>query len=142
MILINNLDIVLAGVKITAKELNFQIPKLHMITEDKLPHKEITGMYLFKKYKLIFNEDLIKRSDWIEVIITIFHEMRHAYRGFCIRTQSRKTKDKLVKLEYEFTNYIMPYNKITKWMMKLILNKIFRLVRLSLYIIWCWNILI
>jgi hypothetical protein len=37
--------------------------------------------------------------------------MRHAYQGYCIRTQSREPKSTLDKWEYETLNYIMPSGK-------------------------------
>src|SRR5690554_2214833 len=61
-----------------------------------------------------FREDSVLRSDWTEVIITAFHEMRHAYQGYCIRTQSREPQSTLDKWEYETLNYIMPSGKNNK----------------------------
>jgi len=53
----------------------------------------------------------VLRSDWTEVIITAFHEMRHAYQGYCIRTHSRESHETLKLWEYETLNYIMPSGK-------------------------------
>ena len=107
----NNLEVAIAGVKIVAKILNFPAPELYIIEQDKLPNKEITGMYRFKENEIIFNEDWVLRSEWIEVIITAFHEMRHAYQGYCIRTRSREAKEILDTWEYETNNYVMPSGK-------------------------------
>lgn len=107
----NNLEVAIAGVKIVAETLNFPAPELYIIEQDKLPNKEITGMYRFKENEVIFNEDWVLRSEWIEVIITAFHEMRHAYQGYCIRTRSRETEEILDKWKYETNNYIMPSGK-------------------------------
>ena len=107
----HNLDIANAGVQIVAKLLNFPAPELFIIEQNKLPNSEITGMYKFDDNEIIFNEDWVLRSDWTEVIITAFHEMRHAYQGYCIRTQSREPKSTLEKWEYETLNYIMPSGK-------------------------------
>jgi len=108
---LHNLDIANAGVQIVAKLLNFPAPELFIIEQNKLPNSEITGMYKFDDNEIIFNEDWVLRSDWTEVIITAFHEMRHAYQGYCIRTQSREPKSTLEKWEYETLNYIMPSGK-------------------------------
>ena len=106
----NNLEVAMAGVKIVAKILNFPVPELYIIEQDKLSNKEITGMYKFKENEIILNEDWALRSEWIEVIITAFHEMRHAYQGYCIRTRSRETK--IIDIwEYETNNYVTPSGK-------------------------------
>ena len=107
----HNLDIANAGVQIVAKLLNFPAPELFIIEQNKLPNSEITGMYKFDDNEIIFNEDWVLRSDWTEVIITAFHEMRHAYQGYCIRTQSREPQSTLDKWENETLNYIMPSGK-------------------------------
>ena len=109
--ILHNLDIANAGVQIVAKLLNFPAPELFIIEQNKLPNSEITGMYKFDDNEIIFNEDWVLRSDWTEVIITAFHEMRHAYQGYCIRTQSREPQSTLDKWEYETLNYIMPSGK-------------------------------
>ncbi len=107
----NNEKVIYGGVQIVSELLNFPTPELYIIEESKLPNKEITAIYSFKNNEIIFNEDWVLRSDWTEVIITAFHEMRHAYQGYCIRTQSREPKSILDKWEYETLNYIMPSGK-------------------------------
>ncbi|HOI47104.1 MAG TPA: hypothetical protein PLR26_05170 [Bacilli bacterium] len=107
----NNFDVIIAAVKIVEKSLNFPAPELFIIERSKLPNSEITGMYKYDSNKIIFSKDWILRSHWTEVIITVFHEMRHAYQGYCIRTQSRETKETLDKWEFETVNYIMPSGK-------------------------------
>ena len=107
----NNLEVAIAGVKIVAKILDFPAPELYIMEQSNLPNQEVTGMYKFDDNEIIFNEDWVLRSDWTEVIITAFHEMRHAYQGYCIRTQSREPQSTLDKWEYETLNYIMPSGK-------------------------------
>jgi len=104
----DNFDVVISAVRIVEKLLNFPAPELFIIEQNQLPNSEITGMYKFDDNEIIFNEDWVLRSDWTEVIITAFHEMRHAYQGYCIRTQSRESQETLKQWEYETLNYIMP----------------------------------
>ncbi len=104
----NNEKILYAGAQIVSKILTFPIPKLYIIEEKNLPDKEITGLYSFIDDEIIFNEDWIMRSDWIEVIITAFHEMRHAYQGYCIRTNTRESEETLKVWKEETSNYKMP----------------------------------
>lgn len=107
----DNFDVVISAVRIVEKILNFLAPELFIVEQNQLPKSEITGMYKFDDNKIIFNEDWVLRSDWTEVIITAFHEMRHAYQGYCIRTQIREPQPTLDKWEYETLNYIMPSGK-------------------------------
>jgi len=107
----DNFDVVISAARIVEKILNFPAPELFITEQNKLPNREITGMYKFDDNEIIFNEDWVLRSDWIEVIITAFHEIRHAYQGYCIRTQSRESQSTLDKFEYETLNYIMPSGK-------------------------------
>jgi hypothetical protein len=86
---IDNFYVVISAVRIVEKILNFPAPELFIIEQNQLPNSEITGMYKFNDNEIIFNEDLVLRSDWTGVIITAFHEMRHAYQGYCINSQSR-----------------------------------------------------
>jgi len=107
----DNFDVVISAVRIVEKLLNFPAPELFIIEQNQLPNSEITGMYKFDDNEIIFNEDWVLRSDWTEVIITAFHEMRHAYQGYCIRTQSRESQETLKLWENETLNYIMPSGK-------------------------------
>lgn len=104
----NNEKVIFSGVQIVSKLLNFPTPELYIIKETKLPNKEITGIYSFKNNEIIFNENWINRSEWIEILITVFHEMRHAYQGYCVRTKTRESADTLEIWEGEINGYIMP----------------------------------
>ena len=107
----DNFDVALAGVKIATKILNIPEPEIFITSEINLSNKEITGYYSFENNEIVFNEDWINRSSWIEVMITSIHESRHAYQGYCIRTKSRESLETIVKWEFETLNYIMPSGK-------------------------------
>lgn len=104
----NNIDIAYLGIQVAAKELNISLPEISIIDENSLGNKKITGTYSFKDNSITFNEEWVNRSEWIEVLITSFHEMRHAYQGYCIRTRTRESEETINKWEYETNNYIMP----------------------------------
>lgn len=106
-----NIEVAYAGIEIVSKLLDFPIPELFSIEETELPNKEITGMYSFKNNHIILNEDWVNRSEWIEVLITVFHEMRHAYQGYCVRTKTGEHIKTLKKWEEEINGYIMPSGK-------------------------------
>jgi hypothetical protein len=80
----NNYEVAINGVKIIAKILNIPVPHLSFFDPNELSNKEITGMYVFESDELLFNDAWVSKSTWIEVIITAFHETRHAYQGYCI----------------------------------------------------------
>ena len=107
----DNFDVALAGVKIATKILNIPEPEIFITSETHLSNTEITGYYSFENNEIVFNEDWINRSSWIEVMITSIHETRHAYQGYCIRTKSRESLETLVKWEFEALNYIRPTGK-------------------------------
>ncbi|NWH10173.1 SprT-like domain-containing protein [Acholeplasma laidlawii] len=107
----NNEKIIDIGTQIVSKILDFPIPELYIIEQSKLPNKEITGIYSFGENEIIFNEEWVNRSQWIEVIITVFHEMRHAYQGYCIRTKNRESAETIKAWESEINCYIMPSGK-------------------------------
>lgn len=107
----NNYEVAINGVKIIAKILNISVPHISFFDPSEVSNNEITGMYLFESDEIIFNEEWIAKSQWIEVIVTAFHETRHAYQGYCIRTKSMESKDTLDKWEYETLNYICPSGK-------------------------------
>lgn len=107
----NNHEVAINGVKIIAKILNIPVPHISFFDPSEVSNNEITGMYLFESDEIIFNEEWVAKSKWIEVIVTAFHETRHAYQGYCISTRSLESKDTLDKWEYETQNYIRPTGK-------------------------------
>jgi len=76
-----------------------------------LSNKEITGIYRFHDNELLFNENWIVNSHWTKVVITVFHEVRHAYQGFCIRNKSKESGEVVDKWGYKMKNYIKPSSK-------------------------------
>ena len=106
--MMDNIKVAHSGVQIVSKILNFPVPELYIIEEENLPNKEITGIYSFSNNEIIFNEDWLLRSEWIEVLITAFHEMRHAYQGYCIKTNTREPEEVLKIWSEEMNNYEMP----------------------------------
>lgn len=107
----NNEKIIYGSVQLVLEILNFPTPELYLIEESKLPNKEITAIYSFKNNEIIFNENWINRSEWIEVMITVLHEMRHAYQGYCVRTKTREDAETLKRWENELNSYTMPSGK-------------------------------
>lgn len=107
----NKHEVAINGVNIAATILNIPVPHYSFFDPSEISNKEITEMYVFESDEIIFNEEWVVKSPWIEVIVTAFHETRHAYQGYCIRTRSVESKDTLDKWEYVTLNYIRPTGK-------------------------------
>jgi hypothetical protein len=65
-------------------------------------------MYLQDSKEILFNEDWVLQSNWLEVVATCFHECRHAYQHFCVETRSREDEVTLSQWESELTTYFQP----------------------------------
>ena len=82
-VLMNNHEVAINGVKIAAKILNIPVPHYSFFDPSEISNKEITGMYVFESDEILFNDEWVTNSPWIEVIITAFHEWRsHQRRTF------------------------------------------------------------
>ena len=104
----NKHEVAINGVNIAATILNIPVPHYSFFDPSEISNKEITGMYVFESDEILFNDEWVTNSPWIEVIITAFHETRHAYQGFCIKNRLNESKETLDKWEYESLNYISP----------------------------------
>lgn len=91
--------------------MNIPEPHISFFDPSELSNKEITGMYLFESDEIIFNEQWVEKSPWIEVIITAFHETRHAYQGYCIKNRTYESNETIQNWQQEFTNYLQPTGK-------------------------------
>lgn len=107
----NNYEVAIYGVSIVAKILNIPVPYTSFFDHTDVSNKEITGMYLFESDEIVFNEEWVAKSPWIEVIVTAFHETRHAYQGYCIKNNMYESPKTLDIWHQEFTNYFKPSGK-------------------------------
>src|SRR5690554_2674932 len=109
----NNLEIAINGVKIASRILKIPTPEVNFISVENLPNKEITAVFTFEEYEIIFNKDWVLNVPWIEVMVTCFHETRHAYQSYSIKHGINETKDTLEKWKQEQENYQSPSNNNT-----------------------------
>ena len=107
----NNYEAAINGVKIVAKILNIPEPHISFFDSSELSNKEITLMYLFESDEIIFNDQWVEKSPWIEVIVTAFHETRCAYQGYCIKNRTYESNETIDIWQQEFTNYLQPTGK-------------------------------
>lgn len=80
----NNIEIALKGIKIASNLLNIldiPEPSIYFASSNELPNNEVTAVFRHKNYEIIFNEDWLTKVPWIEVMVTCFHECRHAYQA-------------------------------------------------------------
>lgn len=59
-------EIAINWVKITVKILDIPVPNTSFFDPSEISNKEITGMYVFSSDVIIFNEDWVVESQWIE----------------------------------------------------------------------------
>ena len=104
----NQLAIPFYGVRIACKLLDIVAPTVNFISQHQLPNPTITAMYLQETKQILFNEDWVLRSDWLEVVGVCFHECRHAYQHYCVETSNREDKATRDKWARELSSYFQP----------------------------------
>jgi hypothetical protein len=104
----NNYEVAINSVRIVSKTLNIPEPHISFFNPSEITNKETTGMYLFESDEIVFNEEWVINSPWIEVVVTAFHETRHAYQGYCIRNKIYEAHETLDIWHHEFNNYLKP----------------------------------
>lgn len=57
----NNLKIVLKGIKIASNILDIPEPSIYFASSNELPNNEVTAVFRHKEYEIIFNEDWLTK---------------------------------------------------------------------------------
>ena len=109
----NNFDTALIGIQATSKILNITLPEVYFASGSDFPNPEISSIYRHKDNEIIFNEDWINKSNELEILVTAFHETRHAYQYHCIKTKSIEDIETINVWEKEFNQYTSPSGKNT-----------------------------
>jgi len=110
---IKTLEFVLISIQSASKILNITPPEVYFSSGSDFPNLEISSIYKHKENEIIFNEDWINRSNELEILVTAFHETRHAYQYHCIKTKSREEIETINIWEKEFNQYTSPSGKNT-----------------------------
>ena len=100
----NNPKTALSGIQ-ASKILNITPPEVYFASGSDFPNPEISSIYRHKDNEIIFNDDWINRSNELEILVTAFHETRHAYQYHCIKTKSREDIETINVWEKEFNQY-------------------------------------
>lgn len=100
-----NLDAAILGVKLASKILEIPEPKVFFVDDDNINKNMITGIFIYDDYEILFNETWVLISEWIEIIVTAFHETRHAYQCYSIKHSKNEDKITLENWKNDFENY-------------------------------------
>jgi|SRR5690554_5555786 len=103
-------ELAIYGVNKVSQMLKIDIPEVVFLSESEIPNKNLIGSFIPEEYLIVFNKDLILASEPMNIIITCFHEVRHAYQYFSVKHNINETKETLDKWKHGFANYSMPYS--------------------------------
>lgn len=101
----NNFEVAITGVKMACKILEIPEPKIYFIDDELMNSKKISALFRRNEYEIFFNEKLLIKAEWIEVIVTAFHESRHAYQWYSIENDKNEAPETLKKWKSEFEGY-------------------------------------
>lgn len=101
-------DLVRKTVQVASKLLDIPEPKNDLFYKKKLLDTEITGVFKKENYCLYLNNKWVSVSSDIEIIITIFHKVRHAYQYYCIVNEINHTRQVLEEWKDNFDNHMSP----------------------------------
>jgi hypothetical protein len=87
---VENADTALIGIQAASKIQLITPPEVYFASGSDFPNSEISSIYRHKNNEIIFNEDWVNRSNELEILVTAFHETRHAYQYHSIKTKSRE----------------------------------------------------
>src|SRR5690554_7300887 len=73
-------ELAIYGVNKVSQMLKIDIPEVVFLSESEIPNKNLIGSFIPEEYLIVFNKDLILASEPMNIIITCFHEVRHAYQ--------------------------------------------------------------
>ena len=88
-------------------------PQVHFAEAVDFPNPEITSVYSRSKNYIIFNEDWVYKSSDHEILISAFHETRHAYQHFCIQAFVFEEGETIRRWNKEFHEYTSPSGENT-----------------------------
>ena len=133
------------GILIASKELGIKPIDYAIDQEEVLKSKDLTGLYVPNEEILIFNSDWIEEANINDILLVVFHEMRHYYQHKQIDLLNKGinlNEDRLVvdRWKIEFDKYKSPFiddqkayleqevEKDAIMFSKELLNKVFKLI--------------
>jgi len=76
----DNFDIAVTGVKIASKILGINTPDVRFFVNEEINNKGINAVFMRTDNIIGFNELWLDTVEWLEVMVTCFHESRHAFQ--------------------------------------------------------------
>src|SRR5690554_3329598 len=104
----NNFEVALKGIKIASNILDIPELSIYFASTNVLFNNEVIAVFRHKNYEIIFNEDWLTKVPWIEVMVTCFHECRHAYQAYSVKHNINESKETLDNWNNDFNTYNMP----------------------------------
>jgi hypothetical protein len=100
------------AVAIASKLLGIRKVEVEFVDSEFLKGKTITSMYLPDYNLILFNQDWLSVAKFEEVILTAFHETRHAYQKAQIdgipNLKQSEEPETIAKWKHEFEEYYRP----------------------------------
>lgn len=108
--------IIIKSVAYASKILGIKKVDVEFVSSDFIGGKTITSMYLPEHNLILFNQDWLTIAKLEDVILTAFHETRHAYQKAEIdgvpNLISNESQDTIKIWKTEFDNYYRPNDEI------------------------------
>lgn len=76
----DNYEIAMTGVEIASKILEIRTPEVRFFVNEDINNKGINAVFLRDDNIVGFNETWLNSVEWLEVMVTCFHESRHAFQ--------------------------------------------------------------
>lgn len=104
------LNTVTIGIQAASKILQIKEPNIYFNKSTDFSNPNISSLYHKSTNSIVFNEDWAAQVDELEIIVTCFHETRHACQYHCIKTDSIEDKETIKIWKSEFEGYNKPSN--------------------------------
>lgn len=100
------------AVSIASKILEIEKPEVDFVDSEFLHSSSITSMYVPNHNLILFNQDWLSVAKLDEVVLTAFHETRHAYQKAQIDgipyLKQKENPETIAKWKQEFDAYYRP----------------------------------
>ncbi len=106
----SKIEAVHIGVQTASKILQIKKPDIYFKKATDFSNRNISSYYNKAKNSIVFNADWAAQIDELEIIVTCFHETRHAYQYHCIKTNSIEDEETIKIWKREFEGYNKPSN--------------------------------
>jgi len=99
---ISNYEVAIESVITIAKYLKIDIPEVYFEKDEEFPRRDVSAFFLYDENYIVYNKDWLKDATSLEIVITAFHEVRHAYQAYSIKNNVNEDPETLKRWEEEF----------------------------------------